>query len=200
MEEKKTTNEEEMKFPWLIVVALLLIVAFICGKAILGSKMKEARRDIYQASLSDQKKSFSYEGMSFDHPGNWFFNGSISPEGIKTIMGTNQKESEFAVMWLKSSYLTPTDALNNVLSGYANSSKHKDLEYSAIYETMISGIYASAVDYNYKYKGKYYFAELIATTAYGQVIVVNAIAHSKSALEGSDFAMMKNSIRYSQQY
>lgn len=176
----------------------VILVLFIGYEAFVSYVDKQKKDLVQRIAINNNKKSISYNGVSFDYLGNWSFDKNKISEDVFMIEGSNDKGSEYVVMFLNSNDImnveNSIDATAQGFEDVVEAGEH--VEYSAIYDSKFNGMDVLASDCNYRYHGKDCFALIKGFELYGRCITVIATAHNKSDLDGEEFKMMENSFKY----
>lgn len=178
----------------------LLAAVFIAYQIFNYTVNKRTQEVIVPYVLNKRTETLKYKGLTLNHPGNWFFTQNEVAEGMYMVGGRDQSDSEFGVIWTENGDMSVETSIDNIITGYAHSSKFNNVEYSAIYNTTFIGKAAKAADYSYINDGKSFFAKVIGLVIDGKTVIINQIAHTKATLSSDDFKMMENSISFSTSY
>lgn len=178
----------------------LLAAVFIAYQIFNYTVNKRTQEVIVPYVLNKRTETLKYKGLTLNHPGNWFFTQNEVAEGMYMVGGRDQSDSEFGVIWTENGDMSVETSIDNIITGYAHSSKFNNVEYSAIYNTTFNGKAAKAADYSYINDGKSFFAKVIGLVIDGKTVIINQIAHTKATLSSDDFKMMENSISFSTSY
>ena len=178
----------------------LLAAVFIAYQIFNYTVNKRTQEVIVPYVLNKRTETLKYKGLTLNHPGNWFFTQNEVAEGMYMVGGRDQSDSEFGVIWTENGDMSVETSIDNIIIGYAHSSKFNNVEYSAIYNTTFNGKAAKAADYSYINDGKSFFAKVIGLVIDGKTVIINQIAHTKATLSSDDFKMMENSISFSTSY
>lgn len=181
---------------WTLGILGLLLLGYIIVHSIIQQKANEAREVILNSGLSLITKPYSYQGLTLEYPGNWSFSENKLSDGFYMVGGRNDKGSEFGIIWVTNTEASASGFIDDVISGYANSGRFSNVEYSAIYDTRFNGKDAIAADYSYISNGEQYYAKVIGFVTNGNTVIINPIARSKEALNGDDFKTLENSLRF----
>ena len=175
----------------------LLAAVFIAYQIFNYTVNKRTQEVIVPYVLNKRTETLKYKGLTLNHPGNWFFTQNEVAEGMYMVGGRDQSDSELGIIWMENDGMPLETSIDNIITGYAHSSKFSNVEYSAIYNTTFNGKAAKAADYSYINDGKTYFAKVIGLVIDGKTVIINPIARTKATLSGDDFKMMENSISFS---
>ena len=175
----------------------LLAAVFIAYQIFNYTINKRTQEVIVPYVLNKRTETLKYKGLTLNHPGNWFFTQNEVAEGMYMVGGRDQSDSELGIIWMENDGMPLETSIDNIITGYAHSSKFSNVEYSAIYNTTFNGKAAKAADYSYINDGKTYFAKVIGLVIDGKTVIINPIARTKATLSGDDFKMMENSISFS---
>ena len=178
----------------------LLAAVFIAYQIFNYTVNKRTQEVIVPYVLNKRTETLKYKGLTLNHPGNWFFTQNEVAEGVYMVGGRDQSDSEFGVIWTENGDMSVETSIDNIIIGYAHSSKFSNVEYSAIYNTTFNGKAAKAADYSYINDGKTFFAKVIGLVIDGKTVIINPIAHTKATLSSDDFKMMENNISFSTSY
>ncbi len=178
----------------------LLAAVFIAYQIFNYTVNKRTQEVIVPYVLNKRTETLKYKGLTLNHPGNWFFTQNEVAEGMYMVGGRDQSDSEFGIIWTENGDMSVETSIDNIITGYAHSSKFNNVEYSAIYNTTFNGKAAKAADYSYINDGKSFFAKVIGLVIDGKTVIINPIAHTKATLSSDDFKMMENSISFSTSY
>lgn len=178
----------------------LLAAVFIAYQIFNYTVNKRTQEVIVPYVLNKRTETLKYKDLTLNHPGNWFFTQNEVAEGMYMVGGRDQSDSEFGVIWTENGDMSVETSIDNIITGYAHSSKFSNVEYSAIYSTTFNGKAAKAADYSYINDGKSFFAKVIGLVIDGKTVIINPIAHTKATLSSDDFKMMENNISFSTSY
>ena len=176
-----------------------IIVALFIGYEAFMAYVKQQTKDIVKRSaLNYTKKTISFNGVSFDYPGNWSFDKNNNTDQAFMIDGNNEIGSEYVVLVFNSSAIMPVeDCLDAAIEGCRDLNESgSDIEYSAIYDSQFDGMDVLAVDCKYKHNGKDCYGIVKAFEINGKSFTIIKSATNEVALTGEDFKMMENSFKY----
>ena len=185
---------------WTLGILGVLLLGYIIVHSIIQQKTNEAREVILNSGLSLITKPYSYQGLTLEYPGDWSFSENKLSDDFYMVGGRNNKGSEFGIFWVTNTEASASGFIDDIISGYANSGRFSNVEYSAIYDTRFNGKDAIAADYSYISNGEQFFAKVIGFVTNGNTVIINPIAHSKEALDGDDFKTLENSVRFTNTY
>ncbi len=181
---------------WTLGILGALLLGYIIVHSIIQQKTNEAREVILNSGLNMITKPYSYQGLTLEYPGNWSFSENKLSDDFYMVGGRNDKGSEFGIIWVTNTEASASGFIDDVISGYANSGRFSNVEYSSIYDTRFNGKDAIAADYSYICNGEQFYAKVIGFVTNGNTVIINPIAHSKEALDGDDFKTLEKSVRF----
>ena len=181
---------------WTLGVLVVLLIGYLIINSVIKQKADEAREVIVRSAMSNTTKTFTYQSISFDYPGNWTFAGNKQAEGVYMIGGQNEKDSEYGIFLLTNTDQAITKYIDDIITGYATSRRFSEVEYSSIYDTYYNKNKALAADYSYVSQGEHYYGKLFGFTVNGKTVIINPVAHSEKALAGDDFKIMENTLKF----
>ena len=176
----------------------VILVLFIGYEAFMAYVRQQTKDIVQHSALNYTKKTISFNGVSFDYPGNWSFDKNKISEDVFMIEGSNDKGSEYVVMFLNSNdIINVENGIDATVQGFADIDEAGgNIEFSAIYDSKFNGMDILASECNYRYHGKNCFALIKGFELYGRCITVIATTHNKSDLDEEEFKMMENSFKY----
>lgn len=194
---EKTTNESKSNngLWWILGVLGGLFISYLIVNAVLQKKVDEAKYYAVRSRMSNTIKAFNNKDLTFDYPGNWSFTVMNITDVMYLVDGQNEKGSEYGVFVIANQDNTLASFIDNVIRGYATTDGFKNVNYSAIYDTMYNGINAIAADYSYISNGNHYYAKVIGFVIKGYTIFINPVAHTEQELSGDDFKLMENTLK-----
>lgn len=192
---KKESKNNKTSLWWVLGILITLCVFYGVINTIYGSVRQKKEQSVQECD----KETFTYQGVTFNYPGNWSFTIDNRGENVFAIGGENEVGSEFSVICAPDNMISVEEAIDNIVTGFASSEQFSNVEYSAIYELSLNGINMLACDYSYEFKGKNCFSQVMGYSKYGKTFIITSMARTKQMLSDEDFQMMKYSLKYSQQ-
>lgn len=185
---------------WTLGILAALFIAYQSFMYYVKQQTKDLGKIIQHSASNYTKKTISFEGISFDYPGNWSFVKNKTSSEMFMIEGGNGAGLEYVVMVFKSTEFMPVkDCIDAVVAEFAELDEGGgNIDYSAIYAARFNGMDVLASDCNYKYKGRTCYAQVKGFELYGNSITIISSAYDKIALSGDDFKIMENSFKFTQ--
>lgn len=185
-----------------------ILAVFTLTMKIITSVLEKKTRDTFNEIIEKNphaldrylNETFTYKGISFDHPLNWHFSTEDLTDDTFIADGSDENESEFIVIW--SSNELKENGPESFIDGYiaeVESQSGSALNYTALYDTKFNEMPAIATDFSSKDNGEDYFGKIISFVNDEYIVAVILIANSKSALE-TDFHLMETTFKFTDNY